>query len=96
MDEITREQVEGELNNLRVMILFSENVRKRAWMDHALDALIAAWEREQETCKWAQAPDGCVWRTSCGRLWTGPAPGVATGLYRCFHCGRRIEEATYG
>lgn len=80
MSEITREMVEE----------FRTNV---VWYVHELHgpillALIAAWEREQETCKWTWWTKTGVWRTGCGKV------GVTRAPYHTFcpYCGRRIEE----
>ena len=54
-------------------------------------ALVSAWERKHETCEWTCAL-GTFIGTECGRKWAGASPGPSTGIYFCFHCGRRIEE----
>jgi len=87
MSEITKEQVEG----FRwVLSTFCDEGEKTV-----LSALISAWERKQETCKWTCSPVTFI-GTECGRRWPGASPGPSSGIYFCFHCGRRIEEVKDG
>jgi hypothetical protein len=91
MREITHEQVESFRRYWHVANekVFGEPTPG----EHAtIDALIDAWERKHETCKWTYTNEDC-WQTECGRKWVFPAGDIETnGAYFCFHCGRRIEE----
>jgi hypothetical protein len=88
MIEITHEQVESFRRYWHVANekVFGEPTPE----EHAtIDALIDAWEREHETCKWTVGEQ--TWMLSCGGEAVKADVLLATF---CFHCGRLIEEVT--
>jgi len=98
MSEITKEQVEKFRKAIFILstgIPMPPDDEECQWLRDTASALISAWERKQETCKWTCSPVTFI-GTECGRRWPGASPGPSSGIYFCFHCGRRIEEVKDG
>ena len=86
MIEITREQIETYVADVRREF-------KRVARHHACyEALISAWERQQETCKWVRNAAAGYQVECSASFMCGPESLTDNMMYYCHHCGRRIEE----